>query len=291
MEEKVKPFLKWAGGKQQLINEIKKYYPFDGKIRKYAEPFIGGGAILFDILNKFELEEIYISDVNKELINTYLVIKENVNSLIEILKKLQEEYISLNEEERKKYYLEKRKDFNTHQELDTLKSALMIFLNKTCFNGLYRVNKKGLFNVPSGRYKMPLICDENNLLNVSKKIKKVKIICDDYSKVEEFVDENTFIYFDPPYRPITTTSAFTSYTKNNFDDKDQIELSKLFERLDKKGGKILLSNSDPKNTNEKDNFFETLYANYKIKRIEASRMINSKGTKRGKINEILISNF
>ena len=291
----VKPFLKWAGGKGQLIDEIEKFYPFDKKINKYAEPFIGGGAVLFDILNKFELEKIYISDVNIELINCYRVIKENVHELIKKLRKIEDEFLAREKEDRKIYYYEKREKFNklklenNNEKIN--RAALMIFLNRTCFNGLYRVNKKGLFNVPMGDYKNPKICDEENLINVSNKLRNVEIIYGDYKKSYDFIDENTFVYFDPPYRPLNQTSSFTSYTEYIFGDKEQIELSEYFRILNKKGAKLLLSNSDPKNVDINDEFFDDLYKGFDIKRIEASRAINSKGEKRGKVTEVLISNI
>jgi len=291
----VKPFLKWAGGKGQLIDEIEKFYPFDKKINKYAEPFIGGGAVLFDILNKFELEKIYISDVNKELVNCYVAIKENVHELIKKLKKLEDEFLVRGKEDRKIYYYEKREKFNklklenNNEKIN--RAALTIFLNRTCFNGLYRVNKKGLFNVPMGDYKNPKICDEENLINVSNKLRNVEVIYGDYRKSYDFIDENTFVYFDPPYRPLNQTSSFTSYTEYTFEDKEQIELSEYFKLLNKKGAKLLLSNSDPKNVDINDQFFDDLYKGFDIKRIEASRAINSKGEKRGKVTEVLISNI
>ncbi|BBM48481.1 DNA adenine methylase [Leptotrichia wadei] len=291
----VKPFLKWAGGKGQLIDEIEKFYPFDKKINKYAEPFIGGGAVLFDILNKYELEKIYISDVNKELVNCYVAIKENVHELIKKLRKIEDEFLAREKEDRKIYYYEKREKFNklklenNNEKIN--RAALMIFLNRTCFNGLYRVNKKGLFNVPMGDYKNPKICDEENLIKISKKLKNVEIIYGDYKKSYDFIDENTFVYFDPPYRPLNQTSSFTSYTEYIFGDKEQIELSEYFRILNKKGAKLLLSNSDPKNVDINDEFFDNLYKEFDIKRIEASRAINSKGEKRGKVTEVLISNI
>ena len=290
----VKPFLKWAGGKGQLIDEIEKIYPFDKKINKYAEPFIGGGAVLFDILNKFELEKIYISDVNIELINCYRVIKENVHELIKKLRRIEDEFLAREKEDRKIYYYEKREKFNklklenNNEKIN--RAALMIFLNRTCFNGLYRVNKKGLFNVPMGDYKNPKICDEENLINVSNKLRNVEVIYGDYKKSYDFIDENTFVYFDPPYRPLNQTSSFTSYTEYTFEDKEQIELSEYFRILNKKGAKLLLSNSDPKNVDINDEFFDNLYKEFDIKRIEASRAINSKGSKRGKVTEILVNN-
>lgn len=291
----VKPFLKWAGGKGQLLKEIERYYPFaDSKITKYAEPFVGGGAVLFDILSKYELEEIYISDINAELINAYKCVRDDVDSLICILEEKQVEFLPLGAEKRKEYYYTQRERFNFLKgkgifNIET--AALLIFLNKTCFNGLYRVNKKGLFNVPMGSYKNPLICDEKNLRAVSEKLQKVNIICGDYKQSAEFIDKNTFVYFDPPYRPITETASFTAYTENLFNDEEQIELARFVDEMDKKGAKIVVSNSDPKNSNTEDNFFDIIYSAHKIERVEANRMINSNSEARGKIKELLISNF
>lgn len=294
---KIKPFLKWAGGKGQLINEIQEYYPFENSnITKYAEPFVGGGAVLFDILSRYDLEDVYISDVNKELINSYIVIRDNVDEIISILTTLKNEYIPKNNEDRKKYFLEKRNKYNnlivTTSSLGNIeKAALMIFLNKTCFNGLYRVNKKGLFNVPMGAYKNPEIFEENNLIAISKKLENVKIECADYRNSKTFIDKKTFVYFDPPYRPLTETASFTSYSNYDFNDESQKELAEFIDEIHNKGAMILASNSDPKNINPDDNFFDILYSNYNIKRVEANRMINSKSNSRGKIKELLISNF
>lgn len=246
----VKPFLKWAGGKGQLLKEIEQYYPFaDSCVTKYAEPFVGGGAVLFDILSKYDLEEVYISDINAELINTYIIIREQIEKLITLLDKYQNEYVPLEPEYRKSYYITKRKRFNdlkvSGNECENIeKAALMIFLNKTCFNGLYRVNKKGLFNVPMGTYKNPLICDKRNLCAVSEKLQNVRIVYGDYKKSAEFIDKHTFVYFDPPYRPLTETASFTAYTENLFDDEEQIKLAEFVERMHKKGAKIVVSNSD-----------------------------------------------
>ncbi len=296
-EKAVKPFLKWAGGKGQLLKEIEHYYPFDsGKTTKYAEPFVGGGAVLFDILGRYELEAVYISDINAELINTYRVIRDNIDELTEQLYAMQNGFVPLGTEERKAYYTEKRERFNElkiskNVNIGTEKAALMIFLNKTCFNGLFRVNKKGLFNVPMGAYKNPLICDENNLRAVSEKLHNVEIVCGDYRESADFIDGKTFVYFDPPYRPITDTAGFTAYTENLFNDGAQIELARFVERMHKKGAKVVVSNSDPKNSNEDDDFFDNIYSAYRIKRVEAARMINCKSEARGKIKELLISNF
>lgn len=296
-EKTVKPFLKWAGGKGQLLKEIEKYYPFeDGNITKYAEPFVGGGAVLFDVLSKYDLKEIYISDINAELINTYSIICDDIDALVEMLSVMQTEFVPMDTESRKAYYMQNRERFNDlkvngDENINIEKAALMIFLNKTCFNGLYRVNKKGLFNVPMGAYKNPLICDEKNLRAVSRKLQKVTIVCGDYRKSAEFIDKNTFVYFDPPYRPLTDTASFTAYTENLFNDEEQVELAHFVDDMHRKGAKIVVSNSDPKNSNTQDDFFDNIYSTHKIKRVEATRMINCNSEARGKIKELLISNF
>lgn len=296
-EKSVKPFLKWAGGKGQLLKEIESYYPFaDGCITKYAEPFVGGGAVLFDILSKYDLEEVYISDINAELINTYLIIRDDIDVLIKMLYAMQNDFIPLDTDNRKDYYIEKRERFNSlkvngNENINIEKAALLVFLNKTCFNGLFRVNKKGLFNVPMGAYKNPMICDENNLRAVSEKLQRVTIVWGDYRESVDFIDENTFVYFDPPYRPITDTASFTAYTENLFNDEKQIELARFVNDMHRKGAKIVISNSDPKNFNTEDDFFDNIYSAHKIKRVEATRMINCNSEARGKIKELLISNF
>lgn len=293
----LKPIIKWAGGKGQLINEISKKYPEELglSIKKYAEPFIGGGAVLFDILNKFDLEEIYISDINAELINTYIQVKENVEDLIAFLYDYENTFLKSSADERKKIYYKKRERYNTlivSENSKNIESAsLFIFLNKTCFNGLYRVNRKGLYNVPMGSYKNPKICDEKNLREVSKALANVYIVCADYRKSHSFIDQNTLVYFDPPYRPLNITSSFTSYNCNGFDDNSQAELAKYVQILSQKGAYVIVSNSDPKNSNPDDNFFDILYSKQNISRISANRMINSNAKLRGRINELLISNY
>lgn len=294
-ESSARPFIKWAGGKKQLLGEIRKYYPFNEKINKYCEPFVGAGAVLFDVLNNYELKEIYISDVNSELINLYKVIKNDVDKLIEILSNYQDEYSELSLEERKPIYYSKRDEFNklkVNQNSNHIKRAsLFIFLNKTGFNGLYRENKSGGFNVPIGSYVNPKILDKSNLLNVSDALKNVEIVCGDYKESEEFIDSKTFVYFDPPYRPINATSKFTAYSKSDFNDKHQIELAEYFKIMDKRGAKLLLSNSDPKNHDPEDEFFDDLYKDFTINRVRANRMINSNKSKRGQITEVLINNY
>lgn len=296
-EKSGKPFLKWAGGKNQLLHEVARYYPFgDGVITKYAEPFVGGGAVLFDILSRYPLEDVYISDINAALIHTYCMVRDRIEALIDVLRAMQQAFLPLDLMARKGYYGQMRDRFNAlkplRSEEDAIKkAALMIFLNKTCFNGLFRVNKKGLFNVPMGNYKAPLICDEQNLRAVSEKLQKVTIVCGDYRESEGFIDEHTFVYFDPPYRPLTATANFTAYAETVFNDEAQRKLAAFVDKMHRKGAKIVVSNSDPKNARAEDNFFDAIYAAHTIKRVEATRMINCNSAARGKIKELLISNF
>ncbi|AEC01780.1 Dam family site-specific DNA-(adenine-N6)-methyltransferase [Parasphaerochaeta coccoides] len=291
----VKPFVKWAGGKAQILDEIRRLYPsgLGATITKYAEPFVGGGAVLFDILSKYQLDEIYISDINRELIATYTHIRDDVGELVDALRTMEQEYIPASDDDRKEYYYEKRERFNhLKAESDTSVevAALFIYLNRTCFNGLYRVNSKGGFNVPMGSYKNPTICDENNLAAVSERLQNVEIVCGDYKESWSFIDKRTFAYFDPPYRPLSDTASFTSYAQDGFDDDKQEELARFIKELSRKGAYVVASNSDPKNTNEGDNFFDELYNSLSIARISASRTINSVGDKRGRVSELLISN-
>lgn len=288
-----KPFVKWAGGKKKVLPYIKECYPIT--INKYVEPFVGGGAVLFDVLNNYDIKEAYICDTNKELINAYKVIKKCPKELISQLKLLENDYINYTKNIKRDIYNGIRSKYNQLKKLyvsgpDIILAAYFIFLNKTCFNGLYRVNKNDEFNVPMGDYKNPKICDEDNILAVSKKLQNVIIENIDYQDTLKYIDEDTFVYLDPPYRPLTKTSDFTSYTKDSFNDEDQIKLAKYIKKVDALGGMFLLSNSDPKNIDINDNFFDDLYSNYSIKRIEVGRAINSKGNKRGKVSELLIHN-
>lgn len=292
-----KPFLKWAGGKGQLIDTIRTYYPsgLGTTIRKYCEPMVGAGAVLFDILNNYELDEIMINDSNVELINVFNVIKDSVGELIELLKQFENEHLKRDEEDRKAYYYSQRNIYNSAKKNPTgntiLRAALFVYLNKTCFNGLYRVNRKGEYNVPMGSYKNPTICDVENLILVSEKLKSVSITSGDYKQTEKFIDENTFVYFDPPYRPLSKTSEFTSYNETVFNDEDQKKLAQYIKCLDNNGAKVLASNSDPKNTNPDDDFFDELYRTFNISRVTAKRSINSKGNNRGNVSELLICNY
>lgn len=223
----IKPFIKWVGGKSQLLEEIRKKYP--SKIEKYCEPFVGGGAVLFDVLGRYHPDTVLINDVNKELINTYAQIKNNCSQMIDLLSDIQSSYKSHSLEENKNFFYEKRNRYNElkvngNKDENLEKAVLFIFLNKTCFNGLYRVNSKGMFNVPFNNAKNPLLCDKDNLLACSELLKNVELQSEDYKECESFIDKGTFVYIDPPYRPITQTSAFTSYSENGFSDKEQIEL-------------------------------------------------------------------
>ena len=238
----------------------------------------------------------YISDTNAELINTYKMVRDNVNKLLEELSDLKDKYVPMNDAERHELYYEKRERFNElkmngNRKTDIEKAVLFVFLNKTCFNGLYRVNRKGQFNVPIGAYKKPLICDEDNLRNISKALSNVEIVGADYRESKRFIDDNTFVYFDPPYRPLTETASFTAYTESLFDDAAQRELAEFVAELDKKGAKVVVSNSDPKNSNTDDDFLDRLYSRHRIRRVEASRMINCNSEMRGKISELLIANY
>lgn len=298
LSSRVRPVLKWAGGKTQLLSQIAQRYPQElgKKISKYAEPFIGGGAVLFDILSKYSLDAVYISDINEALINMYVQIKKNVENLICELSSIEKTYWQSDEAERKRIYTQKRNIFNqlisNPDETNAIQRAyLLIFLNRTCFNGLYRVNRRGFFNVPIGSYKKPLICDTENLRKVSEALKNVEVVCGNYAQCETFVDQNTFVYFDPPYRPLSTTSNFTSYTEQSFDDKEQEKLALFAKKLSEKKASVLLSNSDPKNTDPNDSFFDDLYSDFRISRVYASRMINSNAQNRGAVSELLIMNY
>lgn len=271
----VKPFVKWAGGKGSLIFQLKNFYPFEIdniKIDKYVEPFVGGGAVLINILQKYDIKEVYAFDINMDLINCYNVIKSNVEKLIEELEKKENSFLVLENKEREEYFYKIREEYNSYNlsenDINVKRASEFIFLNRTCFNGLYRVNKNGKFNVPCGKYKNPTICDSNNLRNLSYLIRNVNFQYGDYKKSEKYIDSNTFVYFDPPYRPLSNTSGFTSYTKEDFNDENQKELAKYYKLLDEKDAKLMLSNSNPKNTNKDDNFFEEIYKGFYINEIQ-----------------------
>lgn len=298
-----RPFIKWAGGKGQLLNRFYSLYPEElkaGEIENYYEPFIGGGAVFFDVAQRFNIKNAFLYDINDELVLTYKVIQKDVVKLIEHLDSIQKEYIALSEPERKAYFYSIRSDFNKNRLLTDYenyaeswiqRAAWIIFLNKTCFNGLFRFNSKGEFNVPAGRYKNPKILDELNLKRVSEVLQIATIKKADFTAVENDVAVNSFVYFDPPYRPLNTTSSFTAYSKHKFGDEEQIKLAQLFARLNNRKIKLMLSNSDPKNHDSNDDFFDEIYRDFNIRRIPATRMINSNASKRNAINEIVVTNY
>ncbi len=289
-----RPFIKWVGGKTQLLDEVRKSLPSDFAMRQhitYVEPFVGGGAVMFWILQEYpNIERAVINDINQELICTYRVIKENVRDLIAELTHIQDDYIPLNAEDRKAYFMEKRARFNTKQTTPIETAALFIFLNRTCFNGLYRVNSKGKFNVPHGKYANPRICDVKNLRACSEVLQKVEILCGDFAETGRFAGPDTLFYFDPPYKPITETSSFTSYAKEGFDDSEQLRLRDFCNQISNEKALFVASNSDPKEVNPEENFFDNIYQHFIVKRVFASRMINSDASGRGAISELMISN-
>jgi len=293
------PFLKWAGGKRQLMKEIETRLPKNlESYNTYVEPFIGGGAVLFHLLEKYDFENVHISDLNPELILCYEMLKLDAKSVIKNLDKLIEAYPE-EIEDRKEVYYKIRTDWN--EDVGNINSlskskkikrvSQMLFLNRTCFNGLFRVNRKGEFNVPIGSYKKPSFPKAENLLAVQKALENVTIHLSSFENCESWVDKSTFIYFDPPYRPLSDTSHFVSYSKGDFDDENQKQLAHTFRSLDKKNVKLLLSNSDPKNTVADDEFFDELYSGFNIQRVSANRAINSNPDLRGTITELLISNY
>lgn len=278
LEEKPKPFVKWVGGKRQLLKQFRDLglYPpenFDPITNTFFEPFVGGGAVFFDLLP----ETAYLSDLNNELVVTYNVIKNDVENLIKSLKKHKLD---------KEYFLKIRAQ-NPEKLSDLNTASRFIYLNRTCFNGMYRVNSKGGFNVPFGKYTNPLICDENNLRKASKALKNVEIKKQDYKEVLKKAKKGDFVYFDPPYYPVSKTASFTSYTSESFLDKEQIELRNTFVELHKRGCFVMLSNSDTP-------FINKIYSEPKglrITKVQASRAINSDASKRGKITEVLVTNY
>lgn len=290
-----KPFLKWAGGKSQLLPAIKKALPTSilQSDFTYIEPFIGSGAVLFWMLGNFQnLKKAVINDINSDLINTYKTIADTPNKLIAHLKTLQHEFHALegHNEHKKKYYYQKRTLYNSRTEESTTQAALFIFLNRTCFNGLYRVNRNNEFNVPMGAYQRPTICDEQNILAVSNALQNVEILCGDFERTLDYADKNTLFYFDPPYKPLSKTSNFNAYAKGEFNDAEQIRLRDFCHLLDRLNHSWLLSNSDVRECDINNGFFDDLYAHFNIKRVDAKRQINSNAKKRGILKELLITN-
>jgi DNA adenine methylase len=298
-----RPFLKWAGGKGQLLDVFQNYFPkvlAEGKIENYYEPFLGGGAVFFKIIQEFQIDSAWLYDNNRDLILTYRSIRDDVSGLIQELDQMGTIYIDLDEVRQKEYFYQVRNDFNSqlnglnYKNLSKAlikRAAQVIFLNRICFNGLFRFNSKGEFNVPHGRYKNPRILDAQNLEKVSKLLAGASIKHADFREIAKDVKKRSFVYYDPPYRPLNRTSHFTAYSKENFGDAEQKELAKLFAFLDKKKVLQMLSNSDPKNHDPGDDFFDELYRDFQIFRVPARRAINSNAAKRSAINEIIVTNY
>ena len=301
-----RPFLKWAGGKGQLLEQFQFRFPEElngeGIIKRYYEPFLGSGAVFFWVMQNCKIERAYINEFNPEIYLCYVAIQKDVEKVIKYLKSLEKKYRALDLMNQEAFYYQIREKYNQtkrnakfdqhYSKERSERAAMTIFLNRTCFNGLYRVNSKGEFNVPFGRYKNPTICNIQNLRAANRILKDAVVTNNDFSIIKKHIKKDSFVYFDPPYRPLNKTSSFTSYSNNEFDDKEQKRLAAVFKKLSQiEGVKIMLSNSDPKNENKEDNFFDHLYSDFKIERLKARRMINCNASRRGEINELLVMNY
>ena len=299
MSTEAKPFLKWAGGKGQLLTQLDEHLP--GELQEqeftYIEPFVGGGAMLFHILRKFpNITHAVINDINPHLVTAYRVIKQQPDELIRKLSDLERDYFSQSDEEGKKaFFLNVRNIFNEAVLDDVDRTKYLIFLNRTCFNGLYRVNSKGKFNVPFGRNLHPTICNADTILADCEVLNRVDvtILNGDFELTSDEMREGlNFFYFDPPYRPLNATSSFNSYSKEEFNDDEQIRLHDFCIHLNERSNvKWMLSNADCSAKNPEDTFFEELYKDFRIERVYASRFINANPEKRGKLTELLIKNY
>ena len=293
---KAKPFIKWVGGKGQLIEQLEALLPADFAERDnvtYIEPFVGGGAMLFYMLQTYpNIKSAVINDINPDLTLCYQVVRDNPTELIKSLNAIQSAYYALQtEEERKAFFLQQRELFNS-KSLDKIdNTTLFFFLNRTCFNGLYRVNKAGKFNVPFGKYTTPTICDPVTINADSRLLQKVDIMTGDFEQTFAKIEGNTFFYFDPPYRPLSNTSSFNDYTKEDFNDNAQIRLKLFCDRLNENGINFMLSNSDCLGKDGTDRFFDDLFIDYSIERVWASRNVNAIASKRGKLTEIVVNNY
>lgn len=299
-KEQAKPFIKWVGGKGQLLKQLEEYFPAELYENgfTYIEPFVGGGAMLFFMLQNFvNIKRVVINDINKNLTDAYKAIKGEPEGLIYRLKHIEQQYGNFKErEEQRTYYLEMRRRFNEEQLTAIDKTAILIFLNRTCFNGLYRENAKGFFNVPFGRYVNPTICNEEVIYADSKLLNShnVEILNGDFKETARYIDAFglNFFYFDPPYRPLSATSSFNTYVKEDFGDNEQRDLADFCRMLSTKNNvRWMLSNSDCSAKNPEDTFFEDIYNGFDIQRVFASRMVNADASKRGKLTELLIRNY
>tara|TARA_B100001248_G_scaffold34578_1_gene22146 strand:+ start:156 stop:1016 length:861 start_codon:yes stop_codon:yes gene_type:complete len=282
----VKPFLKWVGGKTKLLSEIEKSLPKNliKKSFNYVEPFLGGGAVFFHLIQKFDIEKAYLNDLNNKLIDVYKDVRDKNTELIQKLKKLESDYYGSSD--KKTFFLDKRNEFNTIKK-STEKSALFVFLNKTGFNGMYRENSKGEFNIPFGKMKAPMICNKKLLTQINKILNDNEIVFSSKSFEKVIVDEaNTFYYLDPPYRPVSKTSSFTNYTKRSFSEKTQQLLKEYCDTINSKEAFFMQSNSY-----SNDGFFQKLYKDRKINNLNVTRTISADGSKRNKVKEIIIRNY
>ncbi|MDB5104789.1 MAG: adenine methylase [Fibrobacteres bacterium] len=306
-----RPILKWAGGKGQLLERLSAYFPkalSDGTIKEYFEPFLGGGAMFFHLMQKFPIRSAYLMDANEELIVLYSAVQKDVEPLLSTLTQMEKDYLKLGEAKRKERYLRVRNtlnesragmDFKRYSSAWVERASQIIFLNKTCYNGLFRVNRDGGFNVPFGKYARPTIADAGNLRAAAALLAKARIRLGDFGDLQRLdsakgiIKPGSFIYYDPPYRPLSRTSSFNSYSRLAFGDDEQKRLAGMFSALDRRGVFQMLSNSDPKNSDPKDDFFEDAYAAYRstFYRVPATRSINSNPARRGRINEIVITNY
>ena len=293
---KAKPFIKWVGGKSQLIEQLDAQLPADfdnWENVTYIEPFVGGGAMLFYMLQRYpNIQHAIINDINPDLAICYRTVRDTPEQLIESLMDIENAYLALETEEgRKDFFMAARYRYN-EKNLDPIENTTkFFFLNRTCFNGLYRVNKKGLFNVPFGKYSNPTICDPETIRKDSELLQRVEILNSDFETTFEHARGKTLFYFDPPYRPLSDTSSFNDYAKEAFNDDAQVRLKEYCDHINEAGFHFMLSNSDCKGKNENDNFFDVLYGAYQIERVWASRSINSNPEKRGKLTEILVHNY
>lgn len=291
---KAKPFIKWVGGKGQLIEQLEALLPADfdrWENVTYIEPFVGGGAMLFHMLQSHSnIKTAVINDINSDLTTCYKVVRDNPSELVSSLQQIQQEYYAQdNQESKKLYFLQMRSEYNTKSLEPIRNTTLFFFLNRTCFNGLYRVNKSGLFNVPFGKYESPTICDPATIYADSELLQNVEILTGDYQQTLSKAKGNTLFYFDPPYRPLSNTSSFNDYAKEAFNDSEQVRLKEFCDIVSQKGYTFLLSNSDGFSHNQ-DTFFDNLYARYTIHRVKALRMVNANPNKRGCLSEIVVTN-
>lgn len=293
---KAKPFIKWVGGKGQLIEQLDALLPSgfeDWEDATYIEPFVGGGAMLFYMLQRYpNIRHAVINDINSDLTTCYTTVRDYPEQLIASLLDIEQAYRELQTEQgRKDFFMAVRERYNAKNLMPIENTTCFLFLNRTCFNGLYRVNKSGAFNVPFGKYVNPTICDPDTIRKDSELLQCVEILNGDFEQTFDYAGERTLFYFDPPYRPLSGTSSFNDYTKENFNDAAQIRLKEYCDRVHDAGCFFMLSNSDCKGKDEADNFFDVLYEDYQIERVWASRNINSDASKRGKLTEILVHNY